>query len=125
MGKDWSYSRLTKKASENGGPEQYIRDIATHYLEKGFNEGIKEGFEQGSKSKNPLIVATSAGVGIVVWGITYLVTKKKTIQEEYEKHTVSQEEAEMAHEELLREFEMLEKENETLKEQLSENNYID
>lgn len=64
-------------------------------------------------------------MGIVVWGITYLVTKKKTIQEEYEKHTVSQEEAEMTHEELLREFEMLEKENETLKEQLSENNYID
>ncbi len=56
MSKDWPYSKLTKKASEHGGPEQY---------------------------------------------------------------TVVQEEAEIAHEELLREYEELEEENQRLMEELA------
>lgn len=119
MSKDWPYSKLTKKASEHGGPEQYIKKIATHNLEKGFSEGLKKGFQEGAKSKDPVIAAVGICVGAAVGGITYIVTRNKTKWDLEEQYTVNQEEAEIAHEELLREYEELEEENQRLMEELA------
>ena len=44
--KDWSYSKLSKDASEHGGPEKYIKFIE----ESNMNAGIIKGRTQGSVS---------------------------------------------------------------------------
>lgn len=72
MSKEWPYSKMTKWAHENGGPEAALEMVKKHYYEKGLKEG--------AKSKNPVIVAASAATLLLgaggMWAINKYTQKK-------------------------------------------------
>lgn len=46
--KDWDYAQLAKTASEHGGPQKYIDEVADTNFSLGFNNGHDSGVKDGS-----------------------------------------------------------------------------
>ncbi|MGN8773510.1 hypothetical protein [Candidatus Weimeria sp. HCP3S3_B5] len=54
--KEWDYAQLAKTASEHGGPQKYIDEVADTNFSLGFNHGhdsgVKDGFILDSRNSN-------------------------------------------------------------------------
>ena len=46
--KEWDYAQLAKTASEHGGPQKYIDEVADTNFSLGFNHGHDSGVKDGS-----------------------------------------------------------------------------
>ena len=67
----WAYAKLSKDASEAGGPEAFVASLAENSMELGRQEGQKEGFITGS-----LVTGSVFGFGWIVYKI-WTSNKKK------------------------------------------------
>lgn len=69
--KDWDYAHLTKIASEHGGPQEYIDEVADLNYAAGYNQGHDSGLKEG-------IVDTIAifGGGFLIYEVVKLIHKK-------------------------------------------------
>lgn len=59
MAKDWEYAQASKWIAEHGGPKVAMEAVKNFYL--------KEGYQRGARSKNPVIVlvgTTCLAIGI-------------------------------------------------------------
>ena len=52
MANDWDYAKAAKWIAEHGGTQKAFEIVKNHYL--------KEGFQRGAASKNPVIAAVCA-----------------------------------------------------------------
>lgn len=113
MSKTWDFAQLTKTASENGGPDEFIKMIRQESYQQGVDdmkrwvEIIKEAsYKKGAADMKNILIAPLLGTGISLGVLGCVATRKiiKWVKENKEKKLITEQEATRAEAYLLQEL---------------------